>query len=123
LSGREVNQLIGGLCGECLPSIDLAHADLPGCEQRPEQHCSRFCRWQHGLCLDPSFELFVQLLDCVRRSRASPLTWWQPREGEQAVSGFFQAVGDRTMAKPPFANKGLAAFLISSGVAAYIMSV
>ena len=37
-SGGEVNRLIDGLCGERLPSVDFAHVDLPGSEQRPEQH-------------------------------------------------------------------------------------
>lgn len=29
VSGSKVNWLIGGLCGKCLPTIDLAHVDLP----------------------------------------------------------------------------------------------
>src|SRR6516164_3199462 len=44
-------------------------------------------------------------------SRASPLTWRQPCEGEQAVAGFLEAVGDRAMAQPPLADEGLAALL------------
>jgi hypothetical protein len=36
VSGCEVNWLIAGLYGERLPSIDLAHVDLSGGEQRPE---------------------------------------------------------------------------------------
>src|SRR5499425_3134186 len=66
---------------------------------------------QHGLRLDPPLELFVQTLDRVRCSRASPLTWRQPCEGEQAVAGFLEAVGDRAMAQPPLADEGLAALL------------
>jgi len=34
----EVNWLIDGLCGERFPAIDLAHVDLAGSEQSPEQH-------------------------------------------------------------------------------------
>ena len=34
-SRGEVNWLIDGLCGECLPAIDLAHVDLTGGEQIP----------------------------------------------------------------------------------------
>jgi hypothetical protein len=34
----EVNWLIGGLCGERFPAIDLAHVNLAGSEQSPEQH-------------------------------------------------------------------------------------
>src|SRR6059058_5003697 len=56
LSGGEVNWLIDGLCGERLPTIDLAHVDLTGGEQRPEQHGRGVCGRQHGLRLDPSLE-------------------------------------------------------------------
>ena len=59
VSGCEVNRLINGLCGECLPAIDLAHVDLAGGEQRPEQHGSGIRRWQYGLRFDPPLELFV----------------------------------------------------------------
>ena len=34
----EVNWLIDGFCGERFPAIDLAHVDLTGSEQSPEQH-------------------------------------------------------------------------------------
>ncbi len=43
VSGGEVNRLIARLCGERLPSIDLAHIDLSGGEQRPEQHGCGVC--------------------------------------------------------------------------------
>ncbi len=65
-SGGEVNRLIDGFCGEGLPTINLAHIDLTGREQRPEQHRRRIGRWQHGLRLDPPLELFVQTFDRVR---------------------------------------------------------
>ena len=42
-SSGEVNWLIDGPCGERLPAIDLAHADLTGGEQRPEQHGGSLC--------------------------------------------------------------------------------
>ena len=58
-SGSEVNRLIDGLCCQGVPAIDLAHVDLTGGEQRPEQHRRRICRWQHGLRFDPPLELFV----------------------------------------------------------------
>ena len=58
-SGSEVNWLIDGLCCQGVPAIDLAHVDLTGGEQRPEQHRRRICRWQHGLRFDPPLELFV----------------------------------------------------------------
>ena len=55
----EFNWLIDGLCGKALPAIDLAHVDLAGSQQRPEQHGSRVRRRQHGLRLDPALELLV----------------------------------------------------------------
>ena len=42
-SSGEVNWLIDGPCGERLPAIDLAHVDLTGGEQRPEQHGRSLC--------------------------------------------------------------------------------
>jgi len=43
VSGGEVNWLIDGFGGERLPTINLAHIDLAGGEQRPEQHRGRVC--------------------------------------------------------------------------------
>src|SRR5580700_6828227 len=47
VSGREVNWLINQFRGERLPTIDLAHSDLPGGKQRPEQHRSGVRGRQH----------------------------------------------------------------------------
>src|SRR5271168_156341 len=91
------------LRGECLPAIDLAHVDLAGGEQRPEQHGGGVCRWQNGLCLDPSFELLVQPLDRIGRARAAPLVRRQAGEGEQTVAGFLHAVSDGAVLEPPLA--------------------
>src|SRR5580704_13175092 len=55
----EFNRLIDELCGKALPAIYLAHVDLAGSKQRPEQHGSRVRRRQHGLRLDPALELLV----------------------------------------------------------------
>src|SRR4051812_47504533 len=43
VSGGEVNWLVDGPCCERLPAIDLAHVDLAGGEQRPEQHGGSLC--------------------------------------------------------------------------------
>jgi hypothetical protein len=43
VSGGEVNRLIDGFCGEGLPAIHLAHADLSGGKQRPEHHRGSVC--------------------------------------------------------------------------------
>src|SRR6187200_308973 len=42
-SSGEVNWLIDGPCGERLPAIDLAHVELTGGDQRPEQHGGSLC--------------------------------------------------------------------------------
>jgi hypothetical protein len=43
VSGGEVNWVVDGPCCERLPAIDLAHVDLAGGEQRPEQHGGSLC--------------------------------------------------------------------------------
>ena len=68
-------------------------------------------RRQHGLCFDPSFELLVQPLNCIRGPRAAPLAWRQAGEGEQTVAGFLQAVGDGAVLEPPLTDEGLVANL------------
>ena len=52
--------------GERLPAVDLAHDDLAGSKQRPEEHGRSFSGRQHGLRLDATLELLMQPLDCVR---------------------------------------------------------
>ena len=100
--------LIDGLCGEGLPSIDLAHADLAGSKQRPEQHGGGVGGRQHGLRLDPALELFVEPFDRIRGTYAAPLALRQAREGEEPVAGFLQAVGDGFVFEPPLADEGFA---------------
>ena len=63
VSSSEVNDLIGRLLGEALPTVHFAHCDLARSQQSPEQHRGSFRGRQHGLRLDPSLELFMQSLD------------------------------------------------------------
>jgi len=65
-SGDEIKRHCGGGLSEALPTVDFAHGDLAGCEQRPEHHRRGFGRGQHWLGLDPAFERFVQSLDGIR---------------------------------------------------------
>src|SRR6266542_2889416 len=65
----------------------------------------------HRLRLDPSLELFVQTLDRIGGPGAAPLARRQPREGEEAIAGFFEAIGHRPTLEPPLADEGLAAAL------------
>jgi hypothetical protein len=69
----EVNHLIGRLLGKARPTIDLAHDDLSGSQQGPEEHGGGFRAGQDGLGFDPALELLVQTLDGVRRSDRFPL--------------------------------------------------
>ena len=70
-SGGEIDRLRDELFGERLPPVDLAHADLAGSEQRPEQHGGGVGGRQHGLRLDPSLELLVQPLDRIGGAHAA----------------------------------------------------
>ena len=92
--------MIDWLRGKSLPAVDLAHVDLSGGEERPEQHGGRFGGGQHGLCLDAPLELLVQAFNSIRGPGALPLARRQAGEGKEAVAGLFQAVGDGTMAQP-----------------------
>jgi len=84
------------------PAVDLSHDDLARCHQRPEQHWHGFGAWQDGLSLDAAAEFLVETLDCVCGPGRFPLAFWQAREGEELVSGLFQAVGDGFAFQPPF---------------------
>ena len=68
VSGGKVNWLIGGFCGERIPAIHLAHADLSRGEQRPEHHRGGVGRRQYSLSFDPALELLVQPLDRIGRA-------------------------------------------------------
>lgn len=73
---------------------------------------------QHGLRLDAPLELLVQPFDRICFASALPLARRQASEGEQALAGFLQAVGDGAMLEPPFADEGFASSLDSSQVIA-----
>ena len=47
-----------------------------------------FRRGQHGLGLDPPFELFVQSLNRIRCADRFPLAFREAREGEEFVARF-----------------------------------
>src|SRR5438046_2558517 len=98
-----------GLVASVWPAIDLAHVYRAGGKQGPEQHGRGVRRWQQGLRLDASLELFVQPLDRVGGASAAPLTWRQPGKGEEPVAGFLQALGNGAVLEPPFVEEGLAA--------------
>ncbi len=69
--------------------------------------------------LDAALELFVQSFDGVGCSDRFPLVARKAHEGEQAIAGFLQAVGDGAAFEPPFADEGLALcldFLTRCGV-------
>jgi hypothetical protein len=105
----EVKWLICRLGGERLPTIDFAHVDLSQGKQRQNSMAAVSAHGSTGLCFDPSCELLVQALNCIRRPRAAPLARRQAGEGEQTVAGFLQAVRDGAVLEPPLADEGLVA--------------
>jgi hypothetical protein len=66
VSCSKVNALNGWLLGKCLPPVHLAHGDLTGRKERPEQHGGSLCRGQYGLRLDATLELLMQPFDGIR---------------------------------------------------------
>ena len=111
-SGSQVNWLASELLGESLPSVDFAHCDLTGREQRPKQHGCGLGRGQHRLGFDPTLELLMEPFDRVGGASALPLAARQPVEGEEPITGFLEAVGYRLAFEPPFAQEGAAALLV-----------
>src|SRR5229473_6364919 len=73
VSCGKVNRLVRTFLFNALPAIYFSHRDLPGRQQRPEQHRRRLCRWQNSLRLDASLELLMQAFDCVGRTDRAPL--------------------------------------------------
>jgi hypothetical protein len=70
-----------------------------------QNNMAEVSRWQHGLRLDPLFELLVQPLDRIGRARVAPLARRQSCEGEQPIAGLLQAVGDGAVLKLPLADE------------------
>lgn len=64
-SGGEVKRHRFDGLRESFPAIDLAHLDLAGSQQRPEQHRHGFGAGQHGLGLDAAAEFLVETFDGV----------------------------------------------------------
>ena len=56
-------------------------------------------------CGYPPLELLVQPLDRIGGAYAAPLARRQPGEGEQAVAGFLQAVGNGAVFEAPLADE------------------
>ena len=94
VSGGAVKGHGGEGLGEGFPSVDLAHGDLTGCEQRPEQHRHGLCAGQDGLLdhVAPQVRLWARVLPQSRLgfwptiwqattqawcwARSSPSRWW-----------------------------------------------
>jgi hypothetical protein len=118
--GGNVYWLIGELCDERLPAINLLHVDLArGGECPAEQHLAEVSADGSTACvLIIRFELLVQSVDRIGGPRAPPLARRQSCEGEKLVAGFLQAVGDGAVLEPLLRMKALQRASISSRVAA-----
>src|SRR5215216_2434164 len=99
---------MGLMTSVCQPST-LRMVDLYRRRATPRTTLGGVCGRQHGLGLDPSFELLVQSLDCIRCACTALLGRWQTGEGEELVDGFLQAVGHGAVLEPPLADESLAA--------------
>jgi hypothetical protein len=73
-------------------AIDLAHVDLTGGQQRPEQHGGGVGGRQHGLSFDPSLELLVQPLDRIGGARTAPLARRQTGRRHRGVPTYMSLV-------------------------------
>ena len=94
-----------------MPAVDLAHCDLAGGEQRPQEHGHGFGAGQHGLGLDPTAKLLVQTLDGIGGPGGFPLRGIEAGKGKEPISGLLQAIGHRLAFQAPLAKEGLAAFV------------
>jgi hypothetical protein len=86
-SGGEVNDRVGWLGGQRLPAVDLAHGDLSGGGQRPEQHGGGLRRRQDGLGLDATLELFVQPFDGIGGARLQVVMVYASKPSAQSPPG------------------------------------
>jgi hypothetical protein len=83
------------------PAVDPAQGDLARGEQRPQQHRGSLGTGQQALGLDPTLELLVETLDGIGGAQRAPLLGRVGHEGEQALAGFLQALGDRRAPQLP----------------------
>lgn len=74
-----------------LPSLDVAHGDLAGGEQSPQDHGHGVGAGQHGLGLDPAAERLVQTLYRIRLARDRPVQRIDAGEGEEAIPRLLHA--------------------------------
>lgn len=100
-SCSEVSRALGDWLRDARPAIDLAHGDLAGGNQRPEQYSGCLGRGKDGLGLDAVIGLLVQPLDRMRGPRRLPLAPPHAGEGKQLIPGPFEAVSDGMAAQPP----------------------
>jgi hypothetical protein len=75
-------------------SVHLAHCDLTGRQQSPNNMAA--------VSVSTVWVLVRRFADRF------PLAFREPREGEQLVARFLQAIGDRTAFQPPFVDQRLA---------------
>ena len=107
-SSDKIKNLLGRGDVKASPTVDLAECNLPACQQGPEEHAGGFGAGRHALSLDAPLELLMQALDGIRGANRLPLLVREAQEGEELVSGLFEAVSNRAALETPFADERLA---------------